>query len=132
MSPVCRGDDLEQVAHASHACQQVPGELMVVPSAWWHATCQLPHTVAVGGQDACDITFTGCPPAIADAAKYQPVQSPNVCRIAGRSLLCHNFTSSTPREERAAAILQPKRQAVSAAGLERFVPLFALRDGAGE
>ena len=32
-------------------CAVLPGEVMVVPSMWWHATCNLmPYTVAMGGQ----------------------------------------------------------------------------------
>ena len=32
-------------------CLILPGEIMIVPDHWWHATCNLlPYTVAVGGQ----------------------------------------------------------------------------------
>lgn len=37
-------------------CLQRPGEVMVVPTAWWHATCNLGEfTLGVGGQDYCDL-----------------------------------------------------------------------------
>jgi hypothetical protein len=37
----------EGVSH----CLVLPGEVMVVPDFWWHATCNLlPYTVAIGGQ----------------------------------------------------------------------------------
>lgn len=32
-------------------CLALPGEVMIVPSMWWHATCNmLPYTVGIGGQ----------------------------------------------------------------------------------
>ena len=34
--------------------------MMVVPTAWWHATCNVdPYTFGVGGQDSCDLVI--CP-----------------------------------------------------------------------
>ena len=41
---------------ATHACVQQPGEVMIVPTAFWHATCNLgpPPTIGWGGQDLCD------------------------------------------------------------------------------
>ena len=38
-------------------CTQHTGEIFVLPTAWWHATCDLEFTVGVGGQDSCDL---GC------------------------------------------------------------------------
>lgn len=39
-------------------CTQYAGEIFVLPTAWWHATCNdLEFTVGVGGQDSCDL---GC------------------------------------------------------------------------
>ena len=32
-------------------CMAQPGEVIVVPDGWWHATCNmLPYTIAIGGQ----------------------------------------------------------------------------------
>ena len=32
-------------------CMALPGEVVVVPDDWWHATCNmLPYTIAIGGQ----------------------------------------------------------------------------------
>ena len=32
-------------------CMAYPGEVVVVPDFWWHATCNfLPYTIAIGGQ----------------------------------------------------------------------------------
>ena len=39
----------------THACMQKEGEVVVAPTAWWHATCNLGVTVAIGGQDECDL-----------------------------------------------------------------------------
>ena len=37
-------------------CLQRPGEVMIVPTAWWHATCNLAEfTLGIGGQDSCDL-----------------------------------------------------------------------------
>lgn len=41
-------------------CVQRPREVMVVPTAWWHATCNVDaYTLGVGGQDSCDLVL--CP-----------------------------------------------------------------------
>lgn len=35
---------------------QLPGETMIVPTAWWHATCNLANwTIGIGAQDSCDL-----------------------------------------------------------------------------
>ena len=59
-NPTCTtGDSVEQLPGVSH-CLQRPREVMVVPTAWWHATCNLePYTFGIGGQDSCDLVL--CP-----------------------------------------------------------------------
>jgi hypothetical protein len=38
----------------THVCTQRPGEVMVVPTAWWHSVCNTASSFAFGGQDDCD------------------------------------------------------------------------------
>ena len=43
---------------ASHACTQNAGDVILLPTAWWHSTCNYgDETIGVGGQDSCDL---GC------------------------------------------------------------------------
>ena len=55
-NPTCdERHSIEVLPNVTH-CLQRPGEVMLVPTAWWHATCNLdPFTFGVGGQDACDL-----------------------------------------------------------------------------
>ena len=55
-NPTCMtGDEIEDLPTVSH-CLQKPKEVMIVPTAWWHATCNLdPYTLGLGGQDSCDL-----------------------------------------------------------------------------
>lgn len=39
----------------THGCVQRPGEVLVVPTGWWHATCNFGATFAFGGEDDCDV-----------------------------------------------------------------------------
>ena len=59
-------------------CVQDPREVMLVPTAWWHATCNFePFTLGVGGQDSCDMRsgmWAECPPS--DDMYYPPVPPP--------------------------------------------------------
>ena len=59
-NPTCMtGDEIEDLPTVSH-CLQKPKEVMIVPTAWWHATCNLdPYTLGLGGQDSCDLVV--CP-----------------------------------------------------------------------
>ena len=57
-------------------CVQAPGEVVVVPNGWWHATCNLqPYTVAVGGQTwdsamaPCFVAAGAAPPPGGGGAK---------------------------------------------------------------
>ena len=42
---------------ATHQCVQRPGTVIVVPTAWWHATCNFGEgpIFAFGGEDDCDV-----------------------------------------------------------------------------
>ena len=39
---------------ATHRCTQRVNDVVVVPTAWWHATCNTGDTFAFGGEDDCD------------------------------------------------------------------------------
>lgn len=56
--PTCKGvaggPHAAPPAGTTHACEQRSGELIVVPTGWWHATCNDGVTFAFGGQDECD------------------------------------------------------------------------------
>lgn len=47
----------EVLPNTTH-CLQEAGDIIALPTAWWHATCNLdPFTIGIGGQDSCDL---GC------------------------------------------------------------------------
>lgn len=55
-NPSCRRRDAIEALEGGTHCLQRPGEVMLVPTAWWHATCNLaPYTLGLGGQDDCDM-----------------------------------------------------------------------------
>ena len=64
---------------ATHGCVQRPGEVVVVPTAWWHATCNYGGTFAFGGEDDCDVR--PCP--------SRPVGERDVCADAELVVQCH-------------------------------------------
>lgn len=62
---------------ATHRCWQAAQDVMIVPTAWWHATCNfgLDITFGFGGEDDCDVracddgpTSPICPPDLMLAA----------------------------------------------------------------
>ena len=45
----------ERVANTCSSLQ-LPGEVVIVPTAWWHATCNLKSwTIGIGAQDSCGL-----------------------------------------------------------------------------
>ena len=70
--PTCADwDKGEDLGPDAWMCVQRPGDVIVVPTAWWHATCNCsPYTFSLGGQDGCDLH--GVPPHwTADPAKQR-------------------------------------------------------------
>ena len=80
--PLCTVfDEIEAVPNSTHHCVQRVGEIMIVPTAWWHATCNAPRdgerggermTIGIGGFDECDRSSVICTPTFrrcADSAR---------------------------------------------------------------
>ena len=61
-NPTCEPRErsaIQRIPGVTH-CEQLAREVVVVPTAWWHATCNLEaYTFGVGGQDSCDLV--DCP-----------------------------------------------------------------------
>ena len=86
--PVCSIDPPERIP-GTLACTQNAGEIIVLPTAWWHATCNLGEfTVGIGGQDSCDL---GCTEAVR--------KDPNApfCHDTSRHVVC--WKRPTVRDE---------------------------------
>ena len=70
-------------------CLQEAGEVMVVPTAWWHATCNLEaFTLGVGGQDSCDMKDC-TPPGPPDEDPHDLHMRKQFCRQARLVEHCH-------------------------------------------
>jgi hypothetical protein len=95
--PLCTmGGRVEALDGVTHACAQAKGEVMVVPTAWWHATCNAHQatTVAIGGQDECDLNrqCLDAPPPV-ELEGEQPSPPPpmwRACADETRHLHCHS------------------------------------------
>ena len=67
--------------------------MFISPSAWWHTTCNEDATIAIGGQDRCDVTDClqgdpACPSNIWNATQFHERQSPNVRPLRHKSRSC--------------------------------------------
>ena len=79
---------IEALPNVTH-CLQRPGEVMVVPTAWWHATCNLgEYTLGVGGQDSCDL-LDCTPPGPPDEDPHELHMRKLFCLDEHRSLGCN-------------------------------------------
>lgn len=106
---------MARAAGCTHVCEQSTWEVIVVPTAWWHATCN-EHgddgTVGIGGQDACDTAHAGtCDlqmPTSARLLNKQGVHS--VCPDAELGLACHDQYGVDLARSSAPRLLQPDLQ----------------------
>lgn len=64
---------------ATYQCSQRAGELIVVPTAMWHATCNTGTTFAFGGEDMCDLA-----PCAPSSPSYH-------CVDVERTVECHEW-----------------------------------------
>ena len=81
---------------------------MIVPTAWWHATCNGPLTVAIGGQDTCGIKHDCVPPH--DAAATEAGDEPSMwryCEEATMHQACHGDEGEQLAARMQARLLQP-------------------------
>ncbi|KAL1515964.1 hypothetical protein AB1Y20_002577 [Prymnesium parvum] len=87
--PSCsRRDQIEPLEGAT-ICLQRPGEVMVVPTAWWHATCNLGEfTLGVGGQDACDLVDCTPPGPPGESARERHMRMVFCAQGLARSEQC--------------------------------------------
>lgn len=114
--PTCaRGaDDLGSPSEV--ICAQLPGEVIVVPSAWWHATCNTaPFTLGVGGQDSCDIADC-TPPGPPDETAHQYHMRMKFCPHPERSAECYRMALMRDRAQLAATRERARSGQVNATG----------------
>ena len=102
-NPRCERDSIDVLPNVT-TCLQRPGEVMVVPTAWWHATCNLGEfTLGVGGQDSCDL-IDCTPPGPADETEMELHMRKEFCRDSRRSVACN-----LPRAQEALESAQARR-----------------------
>ena len=104
-------------AGCTHTCRQGVREVVVVPTGWWHATCNAgapEATVGIGGQDCCDAVEDGergCSLDIPPRAKLLNQQGvPSVCQDAERAVACWGELGESAGAEIGARLLQPDQQ----------------------
>ena len=88
-NPTCANRDrVEMIEGVTHCLQRV-GEVMVVPTAWWHATCNLADfTLGYGGQDSCDL-INCTPPGPSDETPRDYHMRMLFCKDDARDEACH-------------------------------------------
>ena len=67
-----RSGAITDEAGSTHTCHQATREVVIVPTGWWHATCNAGDakdaaTLGIGGQDRCDTVdegVDGCAPDV--------------------------------------------------------------------
>ena len=101
-------------------CVQRPGDVIVVPTAWWHATCNCAaYTFSMGGQDACDLH--GVPPHwTADPAKQRQCHGPLGREYAERAW--PTYLASEQAETRVKVIGGPPSVALQGEGGGKATP----------
>ena len=107
---------------STHTCDQRPGEVVVVPTAWWHATCNEPeffgdkaYTLGIGGQDWCDTKpQMDCPqllvPPLERLLNKQKTQQ--VCGDPEFTVACHDEWGLQLAKHTGERLYQPDLQIV--------------------
>ena len=77
-------------------CTQKPGEIMIVPTTWWHATCNSGEfTFGIGGQDSCGMRDC-TPPGPHDETAMERHMRMKFCKDANLDAFCFG---PAPRSE---------------------------------
>ena len=109
---------------SSHMCEQQQGEVVVVPPAWWHATCNQPvsfgsagrYTLGIGGQDKCGtIPFNhrDCKLVLPPPERLlNKQQETNLCPDAKMAVRCHGTLGLDMARADNEVLLQPDAQIV--------------------
>ena len=114
--PECSQDwERCMAAGCTHSCRQSTREVVIVPTGWWHSTCNAPGpTVGIGGQDRCDALDDGTPgcrlryPAAERLLNQQGVSG--VCPDASRAAACHGELGLSVDATVPPRLLQPDLQ----------------------
>ena len=86
--PDCSSREEDQQSKSEVICTQGPGEVVIVPTTWWHATCNVePYTLGIGGQDSCDITDC-TPPGPPDESPMELHMRKKFCRSKALAESC--------------------------------------------
>lgn len=95
--PNCASRAFDTDSKSSVVCTQIPGEVIMVPTTWWHATCNAElYTLGIGGQDSCDMQDC-TPPGPPDETPLQLHMRKQFCRVNSLQESCFGpATSSIP------------------------------------
>ena len=106
-----------QAAGCTHTCRQATRDVVVVPTGWWHATCNAGDgepTVGIGGQDRCGVIENGvggCRLRIPPSARLLNQQGvSSVCPDVSRDAACHGAIGRAADAEMEPRLLQPDLQ----------------------
>ena len=120
--PRCETAGWEQcmlsLAGITHVCRQQTGEVVVTPTGWWHATCNvgIGGSVGIGGQDDCDLIRQGdmgCEPRLLPPERLLNTQGmPSICAADSLHVACHGEYGLQAHGLKPWALLQPDKQVV--------------------
>jgi hypothetical protein len=118
-NPTCGARDRIEVLPGVTHCLQHPGEVMVVPTAWWHATCNLgEYTLGIGGQDSCDLVDC-TPPGPPDEDPHELHMRKEFCLSPARSEQCNGPAGATQASHHRESLLRELASGIRPWTLER-------------